>query len=105
MKERDNPDPDQFQTFRAGIPAVPHLHGGHTDAVYDGTPMQWWNGITRGQDYVDTQAYGNPTQPANTFTYRNDQQAATLWYHDHAMGVTRLNAYAGMAGFYLIRNA
>ena len=91
-----------------GIPAVPHLHGGHTDAVYDGTPMQWWNRLEAGsasvgQDYIDTRGYGNPKQPANTFTYRNDQQAATLWYHDHAMGVTRLNAYAGMAGFYIIR--
>jgi spore coat protein A, manganese oxidase len=88
-----------------GIPAVPHLHGKHTDAIYDGTPMQWWtpDGTAMGMDYVDTQQF-NPTQPANTFTYRNDQQAATLWYHDHAMGVTRLNAYAGMAGFYAIRN-
>src|SRR5688572_29256118 len=45
-----------------GIPAVPHLHGGHTDAVYDGTPMQWWNRLEAGtasvgQDYVDTQGY------------------------------------------------
>ena len=88
-----------------GIPAVPHLHGGHTDAVYDGTPMQWWNRTTAGMDYVDTTLPGNnPTQPANTFTYRNDQDAGTLWYHDHAMGVTRLNAYAGMAGFYVIRD-
>ena len=88
-----------------GVPAVPHLHGGHTDAIYDGTPMQWWtaSGTAMGMDYVDTQQF-NPTQPANTFTYRNDQQAGTLWYHDHAMGVTRLNAYAGMAGFYVIRN-
>jgi spore coat protein A len=107
--------PDPFSTYDpvtnsipGGIPAVPHLHGGHTDAVYDGTPMQWWNRLdpgtaSVGMEYHDTTVF-NPTQPANTFTYRNDQQAATLWYHDHAMGVTRLNAYAGMAGFYIIRN-
>ena len=87
-----------------GIPIVTHLHGGHTDAVFDGTPMQWWNaGGAMGEDHIDTQI-DNPTQPPNTFTYRNDQQSATLWYHDHAMGVTRLNAYAGMAGFYIIRD-
>ena len=40
-----------------------------------------------------------------TFEYANDQRATTLWYHDHAAGVTRLNVYAGLAGFYLIRDA
>jgi spore coat protein A, manganese oxidase len=92
-------------SISGGIPFVTHLHGGHTDAVFDGTPEQWWNaGGAMGMDYYDTQVT-NPTQPVNTFTYRNDQQSATLWYHDHAMGVTRLNAYAGMAGFYLVRDA
>jgi spore coat protein A, manganese oxidase len=93
-------------SFSPGVPSVTHLHGGHSDAIYDGTPLQWFTGgavPATGSDYTDTTAF-NPTQPANTFTYRNDQQAATLWYHDHAMGVTRLNAYAGMAGFYIIRN-
>ena len=88
------------------VPIVTHLHGGHSDAIYDGTPLQWFTGGATpavGSDYTDTQFY-NPSQPANTFTYRNDQQAATLWYHDHAIGVTRLNAYAGMAGFYIVRN-
>jgi spore coat protein A len=38
-----------------------------------------------------------------TFQYPNDQRAATLWYHDHTLGMTRLNVYAGPAGFYLVR--
>ena len=38
-----------------------------------------------------------------TFQYENDQRATTLWYHDHALGMTRLNVYAGPAGFYLLR--
>jgi len=38
-----------------------------------------------------------------TFQYPNDQRAATLWYHDHTLGMTRVNVYAGPAGFYLIR--
>jgi spore coat protein A len=37
-------------------------------------------------------------------TYGNDQQAATLWYHDHALGITRLNVYAGLAGFYVLQD-
>ncbi|MDB4307913.1 multicopper oxidase domain-containing protein, partial [Gammaproteobacteria bacterium] len=36
------------------------------------------------------------------YEYPNNQDAATVWYHDHALGITRLNVYAGMAGFYLI---
>ncbi|HSC77425.1 MAG TPA: multicopper oxidase domain-containing protein, partial [Candidatus Acidoferrales bacterium] len=40
-----------------------------------------------------------------TYVYDNDQRAATLWYHDHALGITRLNVYAGLAGFYLLRDA
>ena len=38
-----------------------------------------------------------------TFQYQNNQRAATLWYHDHTLGMTRLNVYAGPAGFYLLR--
>ena len=37
-------------------------------------------------------------------TYDNDQDAATLWYHDHALGITRLNVYAGLAGFYVLQD-
>ena len=38
-----------------------------------------------------------------TFQYENDQRAGTFWYHDHTLGMTRLNVYAGPAGFYLLR--
>ncbi len=37
------------------------------------------------------------------FQYPNDNRACTLWYHDHTLGMTRLNVYAGPAGFYLVR--
>ncbi|MFG1879353.1 multicopper oxidase family protein [Sphaerisporangium sp. NPDC049003] len=37
------------------------------------------------------------------FHYGNQQRAATMWYHDHSLGITRLNTYAGLAGFYLLR--
>jgi hypothetical protein len=38
-------------------------------------------------------------------TYANEQLPTTLWYHDHVLGITRLNVYAGLAGFYLLRDA
>ena len=41
---------------------------------------------------------------ANPTHHPNDQAATTLWYHDHSLGITRLNVYAGMAGMYLIRD-
>jgi spore coat protein A, manganese oxidase len=37
------------------------------------------------------------------FQYPNDQRASTIWYHDHTLGMTRLNVYAGPAGFFLVR--
>ena len=72
--------------------AIPHLHGGHTAARFDGTPDQWWtaDGI-KGPDYV-----------TNTFTYLNDQPASLIWYHDHTMGATRFKPYLGLAAAYLL---
>jgi spore coat protein A len=72
--------------------AIPHLHGGHTAARYDGTPMQWWTADgQKGEDYV-----------TRTFTYMNDQPAALLWYHDHTMGATRFKPYLGLAAAYVL---
>jgi spore coat protein A len=72
--------------------ATPHLHGGHTAARFDGTPMQWWTADgKRGEDYV-----------TSTFTYVNDQPASLTWYHDHTMGSTRFKPYLGLAAAYLI---
>lgn len=67
---------------------VVHLHGGRTAAVSDG----WTENATlSGQ--------------STTSDYTNDQQATLLWYHDHAMGITRFNVYTGLAGLYIIRDA
>ena len=70
------------------VPIVTHLHGGHTQSAYDGLPGAF---ITQGQD-------------SGVYTYDNSQPGATLWYHDHALGLTRLNVYMGLAGFYLLRD-
>jgi spore coat protein A len=64
-----------------------HLHGGHVAPRYDGYPEDW---ITPGQ--------------VQRTIYPNDQPAAMLWYHDHTMGITRLNSMMGLAGMYVIRD-
>ncbi|WP_405225358.1 multicopper oxidase family protein [Lentisalinibacter sediminis] len=79
-----------------GIPIVPHVHGGHTDPRYDGNPEYFWG---------PNQVIQGPRYTGNEYVYDNDQPAGTVWYHDHALGITRLNVYAGMAGFYIIRDA
>jgi spore coat protein A len=81
--------------LRGGIPTVTHLHGGHTESASDGLPEAWYT-----QSWRET----GPHYVKRTYTYDNDQEAATLWYHDHALGITRLNVYAGLAGFYLLRD-
>jgi spore coat protein A len=79
-----------------GVPVVTHLHGGHTEAVSDGSPLSWFTPFfhKKGPEFHKGQ-----NEP---YTYNNDQNAATIWYHDHALGITRLNVYAGLAGFYLL---
>jgi spore coat protein A len=79
----------------SGVPIVTHLHGGHSRSESDGLPDAWF-----------TPNYGQRGRLFNPINvYDNDQEAATLWYHDHALGITRLNVYAGLAGFYLLRDA
>ncbi|MFW2383885.1 MAG: multicopper oxidase domain-containing protein, partial [Acidimicrobiales bacterium] len=78
-----------------GPPVVTHLHGGHSDAIYDGNPEYFFSPgyEVRGPRWVEKK-----------YIYQNDQPAGTLWYHDHALGITRLNVYAGLAGFYILRD-
>jgi spore coat protein A len=76
------------------VPIVTHLHGGENHPQFDGTPLQWF---TRGGDK-------GPHYITNRFTYYNEQRASMVWYHDHALGNTRTNVYAGLAGIYLIRD-
>ncbi len=78
-----------------GIPTVTHLHGGHTESASDGLPEAWFT-----QGFMEK----GPQFVKRRYHYDNDQESATLWYHDHALGITRLNVYAGLAGFYLLRD-
>jgi spore coat protein A len=81
---------------KVGVPTVTHLHGGHSESASDGLPEAWFT-----KDFKET----GPDFVKRDYRYDNDQEAATLWYHDHALGLTRLNVYAGLAGFYLLRDA
>ncbi|HEY0808862.1 MAG TPA: multicopper oxidase domain-containing protein [Longimicrobiales bacterium] len=78
-----------------------HLHGGHVPPTADGYPEGWIDNA--GQPNSVTRP-GRPA-PTDTYLYPNVQDPATLWYHDHALGNTRLNVYAGLAGFYLLRDS
>jgi spore coat protein A len=73
---------------------VAHVHGACTLPDDDGYPEAWFT------------AHGEhgPRFNPRPSSYPNCQPSATLWYHDHALGITRLNVYAGLAGFYLIRD-
>jgi FtsP/CotA-like multicopper oxidase with cupredoxin domain len=89
------------QNYSGPIPGVVHLHGGEVPPELDGGPDAWVtsDGLIKGHGY-----YSFPGAPANAATYKypNTQEASPIWFHDHALGVTRLNVYAGLAGAYLI---
>nr|WP_239537873.1 multicopper oxidase domain-containing protein [Dyella mobilis] len=70
------------------VRTVTHVHGARVPADADGFPEDWY---TPGRSAL--------------YHYPNGQDAATLWYHDHAMGITRLNVYAGLAGAYIVRDS
>ena len=73
---------------------VAHLHGACAMPDDDGYPEAWFTA------HGEHGPRFNP-QPSS---YPNCQPSTALWYHDHALGITRLNVYAGLAGFYLIRD-
>ncbi|MDF2942150.1 MAG: putative multicopper oxidase [Herbinix sp.] len=86
--------PPGFIKAQIPVPTVTHLHGGEVASVNDGHPDAW---------FTYNHIFG-PAYKKSINTYPNKQQPTTLWYHDHALGITRLNVYAGLAGFYLLRD-
>jgi bilirubin oxidase len=105
--------------YTGPVPLVTHLHGGeNTLQDSDGFAEAWYLPAARnipgtfarvGSWYqpfrAEAQArMGQAWTPGTAvFEYANEQRAATLWYHDHTLGMTRVNVYAGPAGFYLVR--
>ena len=91
------------------IRIVTHLHGGHVDAESDGHPGAWITNDPNAMTGMPADLVsGRPARPNGntvTYTYDNSQIANQLWYHDHAMGITRLNVYAGLAANYILRDS
>lgn len=110
----------QYTAYDGPVPIVPHLHGakavsdhsdGYSEAWFlpkakntpDGyaTHGRWWEYLSeRARDESNL----NWGEGFVEYQYPNGNRASTLWYHDHAMGMTRLNVYAGPAGFYIIND-
>ncbi|SFA85803.1 MULTISPECIES: multicopper oxidase family protein [unclassified Bacillus (in: firmicutes)] len=77
------------------VRTVVHVHGASVESESDGYPEAWFtNYFERVGPYFKKQIY----------QYDNKMHSCTLWYHDHALGITRLNVYAGLAGFYMVRD-
>jgi FtsP/CotA-like multicopper oxidase with cupredoxin domain len=84
-----------LQPYAGPIPAVVHLHGAEVLSQYDGHPDAW---------FTPGASLKGPAFVSSTYNYVNQQEATTLWFHDHALGVVRENVYAGLAGMYFIRD-
>ncbi len=85
----------------------PHLHGGFVPWTSDGGPMAWWDpdgheGPSFMRDFMVNALNPNLKQNEGEIYYPNDQGARLMWYHDHTFGLTRLNAYAGVATGYVV---
>jgi spore coat protein A, manganese oxidase len=108
----------KVQPYTGPVPMVPHVHGAHAPEESDGYAEAWWlpQATDIPNDYFTTGTWYNAFKAKSenllgqaweagsaVFQYPNDQRAATLWYHDHTLGMTRLNVYAGPAGFYNVR--
>lgn len=99
------------QPYDGPVPMVTHVHGAHVNPESDGYPEAWWlpgannipGGYARHGAFFDQFDRSNTWPGSALFGYYNTQRAATLWYHDHTLGMTRNNVYAGPAGFWLIR--
>jgi spore coat protein A, manganese oxidase len=87
--------------------AAVHLHGGLVPWTSDGGPFHWFapNG-TLGASVPQGGWLPNTTgNLTNDYYYPNNQSARLMWYHDHAIGLTRINAYSGLATGYLITDS
>jgi len=76
------------------VRTMTHLHGAFVAAESDGNPAITPDGF----------GLGNPIAPTQTVHYPNEQPATLLWFHDHALGATRLNVFAGLAAGYILRD-
>ncbi|KAI3463727.1 hypothetical protein Pfo_020390 [Paulownia fortunei] len=78
-----------------GVPTVVHLHGGIHPPASDGSALAWFTA-----NFAET----GPAWTQSTYLYPNIQHAGNLWYHDHALGLTRINLLAGLIAPYVIKD-
>jgi spore coat protein A len=84
--------------------AAVHLHGGIIPWISDGGPYDWFSPTAVGPSFKNNViAPGNPPGSAEYY-WPNQQSARLMWYHDHAHDITRINAYAGIASAYVLRD-
>jgi len=79
--------------YTGPLPDSVHIHGGEVAPAWDGGPDAW---------FTQNQAQQGIGYAGNTYTYENGQEEATIWFHPHGFGITRLNVFAGLAGVYPI---
>ncbi|GAB4227703.1 MAG: multicopper oxidase domain-containing protein [Deltaproteobacteria bacterium] len=111
--KRTDCEGNRRERYTGPVPLITHVHGAHVRPESDGYPEAWWlpaaknipDGYARqGSNYSDHFGGSGAGSGFAVFQYPIDQPAATLWYHDHALGMTRSNVYAGPAGFFLVRD-
>jgi FtsP/CotA-like multicopper oxidase with cupredoxin domain len=104
MNEGTPPVGECAEHYAGPIPAVVHLHGGDVPPELDGGPDAWYtsDGLYQGHGYYSFPGTGGPGSNQAVYRYPNEQEPALIWFHDHALGATRLNVYAGLAGGYLL---
>lgn len=84
---------------------ITHLHGGLTPWFSDGTPFQWYTPTGQtGVSFMNVPGFPVPPGSCSHY-YTNEQSARLVWYHDHAVGITRLNAYAGIASGFIVTDS
>lgn len=88
--------PPGYADAQFPVPHVTHTHGLMVTGEHDGTAQQWFTPFGR--------VKRGPTYVSDTYDMPNDQLPTQLWYHDHVLGVTRQNVYAGLVGNYFIRD-
>jgi FtsP/CotA-like multicopper oxidase with cupredoxin domain len=94
--------PSSPPPYSGPVPLITHFHGGEVPPGSDGNPQAWFTATG-----LHGNGYGSLSGAAANeaiFEYPNSQEATTLWVHDHVLGMTRLNVYAGLSAFYLLRD-
>jgi bilirubin oxidase len=104
--------------YKGPVPLVVHMHGAHVYEDSDGYPEAWYlpaaKNTPKGYAVSGSKYAAYATEAKSRFgsawkagmaqyDYTNDQRATALWFHDHTLGMTRLNVRAGLAGMYILR--